>query len=1285
MMVRRGAMGATLATLFAGITGMADYPAALVQQGPVGYWRLNETIQPPAPAPAANLGALGATGNGTYILDAKKGFPGAIPGNPDTAARFSNPKLDATYGGSKVEIPYNPALNVAGPFSFEIWAKPSQAVPSGTASLAVASSMESGSTATARSGWLLYQLSSGKWQWRMGGEAGYGDANLIIGGTVTVGSWHHVVGTYDGSTAYLYVNGELVSSRAITSFVTNAFQPFRIGTTCFTGSLGTYAGNRGFDGYLDEAAYYNTALSTTTIKAHYDAALTNSAGYATQILASNPVGYWRLGEAGDPPAVNLGSLGAAADASFVSPAKAGQVGPRPAAFGGFEAANAALGLDGTGGFVEIPPLNLNTNTVTITAWVKPTGTQSTNASIVMCTSGDTVAGLKFDVVDANGLSYNWKSDEGAYNFKSDLVVPADAWSFVAVVVQPDTATLCLQDGTDFRTAVNYNTHQNEAFNGATRIGSDSRGPGYAFNGLIDEVAVFNRALSVGEVYSQYANATGGKAPKIFAQPTGPSSTFYSGDVLTLTVDAGGTAPLQYQWKKNNVDIPGATSSTYTKSGTTAADSGSYTVVVKNGSGQVVSDPVALTVETLSTPSVGTTLNGRTLYQGGAFSFSVDAAGGALTYYWYKDQTVLTGVTGSKLVVSSAKATDAGDYTLVVSNRLGTATAGPATIRVIVPATGTFEAAVVADAPEAWWRLDEPSGSVDMLDAMGRHDGSYAGNPTLGVAGIGGVSGSAMAVDGTESFGEVPFSSALNGQNFTIEAWANTTDVADDGCVVSSFKSKKGYFLMAHAGGNWWGCVGHNDQYAYYYSDMGAMTPGKWTHLVTTYDVNGLRSYVDGRLIAGPYGDFVRNINEPLRIGLNKDQTMPFIGMVDEVAVYTRALTAAQIADHYARGYYGSSAKPTFAKQPVSVTSVEGQAATLTARVEGSLPIGVQWTKNGVAIANATNETFTIASLVFSDNGSYRAVATNAFGSTPSDIATIKVVPKPAFCNLTNGLVLHLSFDADYKDSSGRGNNATAVGNPTLVTGAIGGKALHYSTLTDGSSVTEANYLTLGQPADLNLGTNVNFTVSYWVKLTGSPGDLPFLCSAVNSYSNDGITFAPSYQRGGWSWSLGSIGIYGGNNTINNGVWHHLLHSFDRAGNAITYLDGVQVDSRLAAPGVNLTTGNDVCIGQDPTGTYAEAGSADLDDLAIWKRALAPDEVDCLYTVGKLYARSFDTFGPVNILARRSGANMELIWQAGTLEGADKVDGPWTTVSGVSAPYYSVAPSEAAKFYRVKLK
>ncbi|HPY30234.1 MAG TPA: hypothetical protein PLT00_06715 [Verrucomicrobiota bacterium] len=65
-------------------------------------------------------------------------------------------------------------------------------------------------------------------------------------------------------------------------------------------------------------------------------------------------------------------------------------------------------------------------------------------------------------------------------------------------------------------------------------------------------------------------------------------------------------------------------------------------------------------------------------------------------------------------------------------------------------------------------------------------------------------------------------------------------------------------------------------------------------------------------------------------------------------------------------------------------------------------------------------------------------------------------------------------------------------------------------------------------------------------------------------------------------------------------------------------------------------------------------------------------------------KSFDTYGPATLQIIPTGPELELIWQAGTLEQADEVNGQYTPVPGAVAPYYKVTPGAVRKFYRIKL-
>jgi hypothetical protein len=344
----------------------------------------------------------------------------------------------------------------------------------------------------------------------------------------------------------------------------------------------------------------------------------------------------------------------------------------------------------------------------------------------------------------------------------------------------------------------------------------------------------------------------------------------------------------------------------------------------------------------------------------------------------------------------------------------------------------------------------------------------------------------------------------------------------------------------------------------------------------------------------------------------------------------------------------SGDNPTILSQPVSVTNYVSLAATFTINAYSTDPLSYQWKKNGVPIPGATQRALTFRPLALSDAGTYVVTITNAAGSLDSTSATLTVLSPPTNAPDISGLVLHLPFDNNLTDATGRGNNGTSihltagssnVSSATFVSGMLG-SALHYVSdfgAPPCCTTTNTSYVTLGVRPDLQFGSSVNFSVAYWIRLPAgyAGGDLPFLCDAVNSTFLPGFTFAPSYGTQGTqgsgsvngAWAASVIGVagdgfgaYGDAGSINDGGWHHLVHTFDRPnGVAVTYLDGVEAHYTSQAGSIatagNIDTGKPAVIGQDPTGQYQETGSGDIDDLGVWRKSLSALEAASIYMAG----------------------------------------------------------------------
>jgi hypothetical protein len=101
--------------------------------------------------------------------------------------------------------------------------------------------------------------------------------------------WHHFVVTYaGGTTALLYVDGNLATPLTITAMNTAAAQPLIIGNFAAGGTLGT--------AFVDEMAVYSGILSQARVSAHLSAALNGN--YAATVLSDSPIVYYRFNDAG---------------------------------------------------------------------------------------------------------------------------------------------------------------------------------------------------------------------------------------------------------------------------------------------------------------------------------------------------------------------------------------------------------------------------------------------------------------------------------------------------------------------------------------------------------------------------------------------------------------------------------------------------------------------------------------------------------------------------------------------------------------------------------------------------------------------------------------------------------------------------------------------------------------------------------------------------------------------------------------------------------------------------
>lgn len=196
------------------------------------------------------------------------------------------------------------------------------------------------------------------------------------------------------------------------------------------------------------------------------------------------------------------------------------------------------------------------------------------------------------------------------------------------------------------------------------------------------VVVTNTYGSVTSTDSVVTVSDNPNGPLITGQPSAVSASSGSSAIFSVSaVSQISWSTLRYQWLKSGSSISGANSSSLTLVSVSSADVGDYSVIVTNDFASVTSSPAHLTVASTATaPVIVQQPASQTVNAGSAVSFAVVvSANPSPTYQWRKNGINISGANSSTLTLGSAQIGDAGAYSVVVSNNLGTVTSSNATL------------------------------------------------------------------------------------------------------------------------------------------------------------------------------------------------------------------------------------------------------------------------------------------------------------------------------------------------------------------------------------------------------------------------------------------------------------------------------------------------------------------------------------------------------------------------------------------------------------------------------
>lgn len=420
----------------------------------------------------------------------------------------------------------------------------------------------------------------------------------------------------------------------------------------------------------------------------------------------------------------------------------------------------------------------------------------------------------------------------------------------------------------------------------------------------------------------------------------------------------------------------------------------------------------LEYDVLTPPVITRQPQGQEVYVGGTVTFSVEAVGpGRLEYQWLLGTEVLPGRTNSQLVLAGAQPGQAGVYTVRVASPYGQVVSSNALLVVNPLPPQSTNCIPTSPSLVGWWPFDQ---SPD--DLMSGNNAVLSGNPSYAP----GKAVDGLNFDGSDDYGRVPASGALDvgvGAGLTVELWINPAAVGSSMTLVewSDTVSRLGlhFTLSTGGGGNLYAnLIGRNGQSHSFSSPVNQVVAGVFQHVALTYDRGSgvARMYRDGSKVAeANLGVFDVETRPDMYLGTRVLGGTPyrFVGVMDEVAIHSRALTEQEVASIHAAGAAGRcrEQKPLIVTQPVSVTAVLGQSAGFSVSAIGSKPLFYQWYSGETVLGGETNKSLSLSNLTFAQTGSYWVAVTNSFGAATSQVATLTVQYPAARVQVVNAETL----------------------------------------------------------------------------------------------------------------------------------------------------------------------------------------------------------------------------------------------------------------------------------------
>lgn len=630
-----------------------------------------------------------------------------------------------------------------------------------------------------------------------------------------------------------------------------------------------------------------------------------------------------------------------------------------------------------------------------------------------------------------------------------------------------------------------------------------------------------------------------------------SRSVTAGDSVFLSVTATGTTPFRYQWRLNGTNLPGMTNRLFYLASAQPWHAGYYSVMVSNAADAVESSKALLTVVVLPPVITAQPTNATTFVDGNA-NFRVGVTGSTpLTYRWFFERSPLACCDSSSLDLMNVQPAQAGNYFVVVSNIGGTVTSTPALLTVNAQPPCVAGIGNLVN----WWRAES-----NTVDSAGSAELRYSGIQIQSNQFLSGEVGAGFRI-GVRSYFVTTNLPALDlgaGASFTVEAWMRPDATVASQSVIEWKDSSKtdGVGLMISTNALQAFLTDTAAQPArtvILRSPTNLLQSGIWQHVGLTYDkISGVAAiYHNGNLVA-------QN-----NVGVIRPNTSPPL---------------------YFGGFHSSAIRRDYFEGGLDEVSLYDRALRLDE----------------------------IRSIYLAKSAG-KCPDPNQPGCTP-----------PA-----EGLISWWPLDTNVQDALGSNDGTFPFSPPggSYATGKV-----------QQALIASSTGFTVPNSPSLNFGSNDNFSIEAWVKtssLESEPIVLPpkgatqtvFTIASkqfVSFSAPTGFRFEISNGLLSCSFAVGT-GISTNQETftasapdLRDGMFHHLALTFDRSATN---------GGRLLVDGATVLTFEPAAVRGSFSNLVAmEVGRLSfsdtrvpanhlLDELAIYRRALSPNEVQAIFIAG----------------------------------------------------------------------